>query len=264
MTRPSRPALLMVHGFGDTSDTWSVLRGECARRGLYTSAVDLPGFRRGAPLRPGPVLPQLDAFVTATARRLREREGAVVIVGNSLGGTLALRTAATSAADAVVALAPASVRLSGWLRRMTNSPVTARASRLPVPPQVVRSVMGLGYGRLVAGAPGRSARVAGRRFSAGYDRRSASAAAALGVRLLPELDTSCDPAAVRCPATLVWGSLDRLVPVRGAQRLADELPQGELVVLDGVGHCPQVEKPRRVADVIDDVIARLPAAAVRA
>ena len=99
----------MVHGFGDTSDTWRLLRGECARRGHYTSAIDLPGFRRGVPLQPGPVLPQLDAFVAAAARRLREREGAVVLVGNSLGGTLALRAAAAGEADAVVALAPASV-----------------------------------------------------------------------------------------------------------------------------------------------------------
>ncbi len=250
----TRPALLMVHGFGDTSDTWGLLRGECARRGHYTSAIDLPGFRRGAPLQPGPVLPQLDAFVAAAARRLREREGSVVVVGNSLGGTLALRAAAAGEADAVVALSPASVRLAGWLRRMTSSPVTVRASRLPVPPQLVRSVVGLGYSRLVAGAPGRSARVAGRRFVAGYDRRSASAAAELGARLLPELDASCDPAAVRCPATLVWGSLDRLVPVSGARRLADALEQGELVILDGVGHCPQVERPRRVANVLDSVV----------
>src|SRR5206468_3227919 len=107
-----------------------------------------------------------------------------------------------------------------------------------------------------------SARLAGRRFGEGYDRRSASAAAALGVRLLPELDASCDPAAVRCPATLVWGSLDRLVPVSGARRLADALVQGELVVLDGVGHCPQVERPYRVANVLDsvveDVLGRVP------
>lgn len=251
------PALLMVHGFGDTSDTWSTLRGECARRGSYTVALDLPGFRRAAPLRAGPVLPQLDEAVTATARRLREREGAVIVVGNSLGGTLALRAAAAGAVDGVVALAPASVTLARWLRRMTTSPMTARISRAPVPAQLVRATIGVGYSRLVAGAPGASARRAGRRFSSGYDRRSASAIADLGVRLLPELDASVQADGVHCPVTLVWGSLDRLVPVRGARRLADELPQGDLTVLDGVGHCPQVERPRLVADLIDRLSARL-------
>lgn len=254
-------ALLLVHGFGDTSDTWSALRGECARRGRYAAVLDLPGFRRAAPLIDGPVLPQLDAAVVAAARRIRAREGSVVVVGNSLGGTLALRAAAAGEVDGVVALAPASVTLARWLRSMTTSPVTARLSRAPVPPRLLRATLGLGYSRLVAGAPGASARRAGRRFSTGYDRRSASATAALGARLLPELEGTVDPRAVRCPATLVWGSLDRLVPVRGAQQLAADLPLGELVVMDGVGHCPQVEQPRRVADVIDQLVARLPVAA---
>lgn len=258
MTAAGRPALLMVHGFGDTSDTWSRLRAECARSGNYAAVLDLPGFRRGGPLRAGPVLPQLDEAVAAAARRLRDREGAVILVGNSLGGTLGLRAAAAGQVDGVVALAPASVTLAPWLRRMTTSALTSRISRAPVPPQLVRATIGYGYSRLVAGAPGSTARRAGRRFSSGYDRRSASALTALGVRLLPELDEPLDARAVSCPVSLVWGDLDRLVPVRGARRLADDLPDGELVVLPGVGHCPQVEQPRRVADLVDALAARLP------
>jgi pimeloyl-ACP methyl ester carboxylesterase len=247
----------MVHGFGDTSDTWSSLRGECARRGSYAATLDLPGFRRGAPLRPGPVLPQLDEAVARAAARLREREGAVIVVGNSLGGTLALRAAAEGSVDGVVALAPASVRLARWLRRMTTSPMTARVSRAPVPQQLVRATIGYGYSRLVAGVPGTAARRAGRRFSAGYDRRSAASIAELGVRLLPELDELLDFSSATCPVLLVWGDLDRLVPVRGARELADSLPDGKLVVLPGIGHCPQVERPRVVADLIDTLAARL-------
>jgi pimeloyl-ACP methyl ester carboxylesterase len=252
-----RPALLLVHGFGDSSDTWSRLRAECARRGNYSAVLDLPGFRRTGPLRPGAVLPQLDEAVAAAARRLRQREGAVIVVGNSLGGTLGLRAGAAGEVDGVVALAPASVTLSPWLRRMTTSPVTARISRAPVPPQLVRATIGYGYSRLVAGAPGSTARRAGRRFSSGYDRRSASALSALGVRLLPELDEPLDVRAVACPVSLVWGELDRLVPARGARRLANDLPDGELVVLPGVGHCPQVEQPRQVADLVDALAARV-------
>ncbi|MDQ1632319.1 MAG: hypothetical protein QOJ32_2396 [Frankiaceae bacterium] len=252
-------ALLMVHGFADSGETWSALRAACARRGHYTAAIDLPGFHRGADLRPGPVLAQLDEAVAVAARRIRAREGSVVVIGNSLGGTLALRAGAAGEADAVMALAPASVRLARWLHHATGSPMTARLSGAPLPPALMRTALGLGYSRIVAGAPGRDARRAGRRFFAGYDRRSAVATAALGVRLLPELEASVDPAAVRCPSLLVWGDRDRLVPVRGAQRLADALGDGELVVLEGVGHCPQVEQPRVVADLVDRLLARVSA-----
>jgi pimeloyl-ACP methyl ester carboxylesterase len=52
---------------------------------------------------------------------------------------------------------------------------------------------------------------------------------------------------VRVPVLVVWGTADRLVPVRLAARLADALPVAETVLLDGVGHVPQFEAP-------DDVI----------
>ena len=71
------------------------------------------------------------------------------------------------------------------------------------------------------------------------------------MRLLPELEASCDPAAVRCPAAAGLGQPRPARAGRGAQRLADALPDGELVVLAGVGHCPQVERPRQVADLLD-------------
>ena len=90
--------------------------------------------------------------------------------------TLSLRAAAAGLVDGVVALAPASVAIARWLRDVTTSPMTARLSRIPVPPWVLRTTLGYGYSRLIAGVPGSPARRAGRRFSSGYDHRSAAAA----------------------------------------------------------------------------------------
>jgi pimeloyl-ACP methyl ester carboxylesterase len=49
--------------------------------------------------------------------------------------------------------------------------------------------------------------------------------------------------AVRQPVLLVWGREDGLTPLaREGERFRREIPQAQLVVFDGCGHVPQVEK----------------------
>jgi pimeloyl-ACP methyl ester carboxylesterase len=90
--RPQGPAVLLVHGFGASTDHWRHNIPELARR-HEVHAIDLLGFGRSAkPAGPayGGALwrDQLSAYV-------RERIGRpTVLVGNSLGGYAALAAAA--------------------------------------------------------------------------------------------------------------------------------------------------------------------------
>jgi pimeloyl-ACP methyl ester carboxylesterase len=49
---------------------------------------------------------------------------------------------------------------------------------------------------------------------------------------------------------ILWGSEDRLVPVRLGRRLAATMPRAELVVLPGVGHVPQFEVPEETRRLV--------------
>ena len=51
---------------------------------------------------------------------------------------------------------------------------------------------------------------------------------------------------------LVWGDRDRLVFHRGAQRVLDAVPGARLELLEGVGHCPQVEAPERFTELLTE------------
>src|SRR3954451_24078881 len=85
------PPLLLLHGFADSADTWRLTLDRLARAGRRALAVDLPGFADGGGVTAGRVLPQLDTFVGAAAERLASESGqAPIVVGNSLGGCLAL------------------------------------------------------------------------------------------------------------------------------------------------------------------------------
>jgi pimeloyl-ACP methyl ester carboxylesterase len=74
---------------------------------------------------------------------------------------------------------------------------------------------------------------------------------ASGRRLLPELASPpFDFAAIACPVLLVWGTRDRMCPHRGARVLIEALPGAQVELIEGCGHCPQLEAPDRLLDLL--------------
>lgn len=59
---------------------------------------------------------------------------------------------------------------------------------------------------------------------------------------------AADIARIACPALVIHGNLDRLIPVKQAQRLADTRPDWRLEVYEDCGHVPQLEEPARFVD----------------
>ena len=61
-----------------------------------------------------------------------------------------------------------------------------------------------------------------------------------------------DAARITCPVRIVWGTEDRLLPwPSSAARYRHELlPHADWIVLDGVGHCPQLDVPLEAAELI--------------
>jgi pimeloyl-ACP methyl ester carboxylesterase len=55
-----------------------------------------------------------------------------------------------------------------------------------------------------------------------------------------------------CPVRIVWGAEDRLLPwpAAAARYRGEWLPHADWVVLDGVGHCPQLDVPEVTAALI--------------
>jgi pimeloyl-ACP methyl ester carboxylesterase len=78
------PGLVLLHGWGDSADTWRPLLAELGARDRRAIAVDVPGFGKASRLEPGEMLPQFDAFAADLVREWAA-ETDVVVVGNSLG-----------------------------------------------------------------------------------------------------------------------------------------------------------------------------------
>jgi pimeloyl-ACP methyl ester carboxylesterase len=251
------PRPVLLHGFADSADCWRLVLDELRKRERAAVALDCPGFGAATPLQDGgPVVPQLDRFVEAAVERWSGDQG-VVIVGNSLGGVLALRGAENGRlpVTGVVPIAPAGLEMPTWFQVIQGEPLLRAllATPMPVPELLVRQVVGRAYRLLAfADASGIDNRLIDS-FSS-HIRTKADALRILGTgrRLLPELEQCFELGRVRCPVLVIWGDRDRMVSIRGARRLLAEVPHARLETLEGVGHCPQVEAPQRVAELLDE------------
>ena len=61
-----------------------------------------------------------------------------------------------------------------------------------------------------------------------------------------------DAERIDCPMRIVWGTEDRVLrwPGAAAGFRRDRLPHADWVVLDGVGHCPQLDVPIETAQLV--------------
>jgi pimeloyl-ACP methyl ester carboxylesterase len=246
--------IALFHGWADSADTWRQALALIARQGRRAIAVDLPGFGTADPLDDGPVLPQLDEFALAAVRYL-SREEPVVVAGNSLGGCVALRMAQRhpSKLAGVVPVAPAGLEMSRLLQLVQRDPVIRSLLALPtpVPAVVLRGAVARLYLQLGFAFPAAINREIVSAFT-WHHRRRADVGRYLSTlrRLIPELRQAFDPERISLPVLLVWGDRDRLVFHRGAERILEAVPGSRLELLEGVGHCPQVEAPARFTELL--------------
>jgi pimeloyl-ACP methyl ester carboxylesterase len=250
--------IVMFHGYADSADTWRQMLALIAKRGQRAIAVDLPGFGTADRLAPEPVLPQLDAFAAAAVRYLAGRgRRRVVAVGNSLGGCVALRLAERhpDRVAGVVGVAPAGLEMTRLLHLVQRDPVihSLLALPAPVPAVVLRAAVARLYLQLAIAHPGALDRNVVNAFT--YHHRQRSRVAHYldtAHRLLPELKTPFELERIAAPVLLVWGDRDRLVFHRGAEKLLEAVPDSRLELLAGIGHCPQVEAPTRLTELLLD------------
>lgn len=258
------PPLLLLHGWADSADTWRLALDRLAREGRHALALDLPGFGVASRLAPGSVLPQLDRFARAAIAHLAP-DGGAIVAGNSLGGCVALRLAEDPALDlaGIVPVAPAGLDMARWFALVERGLIVRSllASPLPLPRFAVRRAVGEVYRRLVFANPGAvDPRVVATFAGHLGDRRAVSERLATGRRLLPELRSPFEPERISCPVLLVWGR-DIMVFQTGARRVLDAAPTAGLVVIDGCGHCPQIEATERFCDLLLGFPAALAGAA---
>lgn len=255
----SGPRFVLLHGYVDSANTWDGVLRELAAHGRSAVAVDLPGFGHADQLNLGPMLPQLDAFVADLVADQSKR-GPVVLVGNSLGGSVSVRAAAAGVPvlGAVTIGDPAAGpwRLRTWAGR-PRTPLVLRFAglRIPVPARLFRFFATPAI-RYVAYADWRRAdRQVVDRFITFLVGRKGWWIARQVSGLAKEIVNGHGTIEVGSPLLIVHGVKDRIVPVRGSKALHESLAGSQLHIEPTWGHCPQLDDPAGLVELVTRAVS---------
>jgi len=250
--------LLCLHGFTDTWRTWELVLPELERH-HDALAPTLLGHAGASPFAG-----EVSGAVLADAlERAMDEAGfeTAHIVGNSLGGYLALLLAARGRARSVVALAPA----GGWARgdgsfRETLEYLATRQELVKAAVPHAEAIVATAEGRrqVTQDITARFEHIPAELLA--HQMCGAAACEGTGPLIEHALREGWDLDAERisCPVRVVWGTDDRLLawPSAAARFREDWLPHADWVELDGVGHCPQLDIPLETAQLIVGFTAR--------
>ncbi|MBS1870793.1 MAG: alpha/beta fold hydrolase [Actinobacteria bacterium] len=249
--------LLLLHGFTDTWRTWELVL-PALERAHDVLAITLAGHAGGPPIDGA----ETEQALVDAAERALDAVGwqTAHVVGNSLGGYVALKLAERGRAKRVVALAPA----GGWApgdraARDTLAYFRMMQQLLPEAAPRAEQIVSTPEGRR------RATLMAAERYEhippallAHQIRGAAGCPAAPGlIAFALREGWSVDAERIACPLRFVWGTEDKLLHWPGAAvAYRERFPQAEWVELEGVGHCPQLDVPLETAELILGFTAR--------
>lgn len=249
--------LLCVHGITDTWRTWELVLPALERR-HDTLAITLRGHSGGSALEPEGEVTLLD--LVEEAERDMDAAGfeTAHLVGNSLGGWIVLELAARGRARSVVAISPA----GGWdhgnrraLRAYWELILSQKALAL-AGPVAERFAARPGLRRLALSNLVSDPAAVPAGLAAALIRGAADCPAALPLLAQTRREGYPDLGRIDCPVRIVWGSRDRLLPVKKlSDRFRRTLPDADWVEIEGAGHLPQIDHPERIAELILEVTA---------
>jgi pimeloyl-ACP methyl ester carboxylesterase len=256
----NEPALF-VHGLGGASTNWTDLSGQLRGR-LAAEAVDLPGFGRSGPSPSRDYRPE--ALAGAVIRYLeRFPRGPVHLVGNSMGGTVAILVASRRPdlvrTLALISPAVPDIRLRLYPVRYNPRmalmavpglavPAVRHGATRITPEQIVRGTIALCFAdprryppQRLAESMAEARERAGLPWAAEALVRAGRGLAWLGLRAAPHFWAQLSR--IEAPTLVLWGDTDRLVSPDLAPAVAAAIPDSRLLVLEHVGHVAMMEDP---------------------
>lgn len=238
---PYKEAIVMIHGAGSDKNSWVRFAARLDNK-FPILIPDLPGHGDT------PAGPQMNLGIAAQAGYLRTFFAAldvkrIHLIGNSMGGAIALHLAATSPAlvvSLIVIDAAGAESTPSWLR--THYGQGGSNPMLDVNDVAdYRTMIGIGMSSPPY-IPGFLMGSLARRYKARRD---------INARIERDITADLNQIAllekIAADTLIIWGAEDRVLHVDDAELLRQGIRNSSKVVLPGLGHVPMVEAPKAVA-----------------
>lgn len=258
--------VLLLHGLGATKSSFFDTAAALGHAGYRVHALDFPGFGGSSKPATGPYSARWFAESVIGVMDALEIDRAH-FVGNSMGGRVAIEVGlrAPERVDGLALLCPAVAFVKRGMHPIVR---LLRPEFGFLPHRFSRSTVANQLGSLFADPDALDPSVADiavdefQRIYGSAGARFAFLSAARNIYLdkpfgkggfYPRL------ADLERPALFVWGTHDQLIPAGFRRHVAQWLPSAEQIVLEGVGHVPQIESPEQTNALVRRFFARVEA-----
>lgn len=258
----SGPAILLIHGIGDNSTTWSTVQTALAQR-FTVIAPDLLGHGKSDK-------PRADYSVAAYANGMRDLLSvlgidSVTVVGHSLGGGVAMQFAYQfpQLVERLILVGAGGVTKDVNIAlRFASLPMGSEALALLRMPLVLPALQLVGrLGGALFGSTGVGRDIPDMlRILKDLPEPTASSAFARTLRAVVDWRGQVVTMLDRCyltqsvPVQLIWGSGDSVIPVGHAEMAHAAMPGSQLEIFPGSGHFPFHDDPDRFVEVVEKFI----------
>lgn len=229
--------VLLLHGWGDRLETFSVITPELSKHYELVS-LDLPGFGKSDPPKEAWNLGDYARFTTAFLEKLNIHPYAVI--GHSNGGALAIHACANGALvpEKLVLLAASGVRNSQQLRRQATKVIAkiGKVTTFWLPLATRQKLQKKLYGTI------------------GSDMLAAPHLQET-FKLTVRQDIRRDAGRLSIPALIIYGDRDTATPLNSiGQRLHELIGGSRLEVIKGADHFVHQAEPKRVTKLIREFL----------
>ena len=243
----SKPTLALLHGWGMNPRVFDAL-GAQLKNHVTLLPLALPGHGGSPGLRDNSVA----AWTSHIARQLPAQ---TMLLGWSLGGQLAMRTALDYPAQIsrliLMSTTPKFVSSPDWPAGMPEQDLQAFGADLQ---HDARGTLLRFLSLQTRGAIGQKAILQDLRVSLLAEPLPDAQALQTGLELLLQLDLRAEVGLLAQPTTIIHGSLDKLTPSTAADWLAQHIPSAHYALIDGAAHAPFLSHTQLVADVIVEAL----------
>lgn len=232
----SGPALLILHGWGGSSDSWLAVQEHLADRGYCVIVPDFPGFGKSkTPVNPWAVGNYVD-WVNEFTGLLKLKSFS--ILAHSFGGRVAIKFA------------------NAHPEKISKLILVGSAGVKPKPGLKTRAIFGLariGNAFFTPRIFSRFKDVARNIFYVFLRNRDyvkVNGVMRETIKKVLDEDLLEELTHLQAKTLLVWGETDKLVPLEYARVFQEKIKNSELKILSGIGHSPHLEVPRELGGII--------------
>ena len=274
----SNPPIVLIHGFGASSDHWRNNAEIFASEGFRVFGIDLIGFGKSEQNLQNKIMHLENQFwANQLASFLDEivdiqKNGKVILIGNSLGALTAIttlsnrpeliKTIIAAPLPEPVFVNPIKFSFPNWLLKVKSFLIKIVFHLFPLKTLVnlisrtklITFALQSAYFRSISNdtplkrivtVPAKrvNASKALRAMCIGMSNRPNSAKGPSIIEKIQNLPN-------RPPILLIWGKQDKLIPIFLAKKLIKLHPWLKLTVVNEAGHCPHDELPKHFNQIV--------------